>query len=287
MALDIGAHVSTAGGIDKAIGRAVEIGAEAVQVFASSPRAWAFKPPTDQAVGAFKQGASKAKLGPTVFHAVYLVALGAPDEALLLKSMESLINYMQTAERLGASGVIFHPASHRGAGYEAVEAQMVGAVHQVLKSAPGKVWLALENSAGMGDHIGSRFEELGRLVKAINHPRIRVCLDTQHAWAANYDVASPRGLDETLKQFDKAIGLKLLAAVHANDSKTERGSGVDRHENIGEGTIGADGFSTILAHPALGKVPFYLEVPGFDNSGPDKKNIDILTRLRKEAGAAR
>lgn len=285
--MDIGAHVSTAGGIDKAIGRAAEVGAEAIQVFPSSPRAWAFKPPTDQVVEAFKAGAKKANLGPTVFHAVYLVALGAPDEALLLKSVESLINYMQTAERLGAAGVIFHPASHRGAGYDAVEAQVVGAVNQVLKSSPGKAWLALENSAGMGDHIGSKFEQLGRLVKAIDNPRIRVCLDVQHAWAADYDVATSKGVDETLKQFDKHIGLPLLAAIHANDSKTDRGSAVDRHENIGEGSIGAGGFKAILGHPALKKVPFYLEVPGFEDSGPDKKNVDILKKLRKEAGAAR
>lgn len=285
--MDIGAHVSSAGGIDKAIGRAADLGAEAIQLFPSSPRAWAFKPPTEPAVEAFKAGAKKAGLGPTVFHAVYLVALGAPDEALLLKSVESLINYMQTAERLGAAGVIFHPASHRGAGYEAVEAQVVGAVNQVLKSSPGKAWLALENSAGMGDHIGSKFDQLGRLVKAINNPRIRVCLDTQHAWAADYDLATPKGVDETLKQFDKHIGLGLLAAIHANDSKTDRASAVDRHENIGEGSIGAAGFKAILGHPALKKVPFYLEVPGFEDSGPDKKNVDILKKLRKEAGAAR
>ncbi|MBI4305516.1 MAG: deoxyribonuclease IV, partial [Chloroflexi bacterium] len=189
--MDLGAHVSTAGGVEKAIPRAVEMGAEAIQIFVSSPRMWAFKAPTDQVAASFKDAAAKAKLGPTVFHAVYLVAVGAPDEALLLKSVESLINYVKTADVLGAEGVIFHPASHKGAGYDAVEAQVVGAVHTVLKSAPGKAWLAFENSAGMGDHIGSKFEQLGRLVKAISHPRVRVCLDTQHAWAANYDVATP------------------------------------------------------------------------------------------------
>ena len=278
----IGAHVSTAGGIEKAVARAVELGAEAMQVFPSSPRAWAFKAPTEQTATAFQQAAKKARLGPTVFHAVYLVAIGALDEALVLRSVESLINYVKTADVLGAEGVIFHPASHRGAGYDAVEAQVVGAVHTVLKSAPGKAWLALENSAGMGDHIGSKFEQLGRLVKAINHPRVRVCLDTQHAWAANYDVATPKGLDQTLNEFDKHIGLKLLSAVHANDSKTPRGSAVDRHENIGEGTIGTAGFRTILANQQLARVPFYLEVPGFEDTGPDKKNVDILKGIRDD-----
>lgn len=280
----LGAHVSTAGGVEKAVARAVEMGAEAMQIFPSSPRAWAFKAPTEQAAAAFKSAAGKARLGPTVFHAIYLIALGAPDEALVLRSVESLINYMKTAEMLGAEGVIFHPASHRGAGYDAVEAQVVGAVHTILNSAPGKAWLALENSAGMGDHIGSKFEQLGRLLKAINHPRMRVCLDTQHAWAANYDVATPKGLDATLSEFEKHIGLKLLAAVHANDSKTPRGSAVDRHENIGEGTVGRAGFRNILANEQLGRLPFYLEVPGFEDTGPDKKNVDILKEIRREAG---
>jgi deoxyribonuclease-4 len=283
----IGAHISTAGGIEKAVPRAVEMGAEAMQIFASSPRAWAFKAPTEQAANGFKQAAAKAGLGPTVFHAAYLVALGAPDEALLLKSVESLVNYLKTAETLGADGVIFHPASHRGAGYDAVEAQIVGAVRTILKSAPGRPWLALENSAGMGDHIGSKFDELGRLVKAIAHPRIRVCLDTQHAWAAGYDVATQKGLDQTLGEFDRHIGLKLMAAVHANDSKTPRGSSVDRHENIGEGTIGRAGFRTILAHPHFAKLPLYLEVPGFEDTGPDKRNVDILKAIRKEAGTSK
>jgi deoxyribonuclease-4 len=278
----IGAHVSAAGGIEKAVSRAVEMGAEAMQVFPSSPRAWAFKAPTDQTVAAFKKAATEAKLGPTVFHAVYLVALGAPDEGLVAKSVESLINYLKTADRLGAAGVVFHPASHRGAGYDAVEAQIVGAVHLILKQAPGAAWLAIENSAGMGDHIGSKFEQLGRLVKAIDRPRVRVCLDTQHMWAANYDVATPNGLDEALNEFDKHVGLKLLAAVHANDSKTPRGSGVDRHENIGQGMIGAEGFKTILRNKELTRAPLYLEVPGFEDTGPDKKNVDILKKIRQE-----
>ncbi|MBI4220005.1 MAG: deoxyribonuclease IV [Chloroflexi bacterium] len=160
-------------------------------------------------------------------------------------------------------------------------------MHTVLKSAPGKAWLALENSAGMGDHIGSKFEQLGRLVKAINHPRVRVCLDTQHAWAANYDVATPKGLEQTLSEFDQHIGLKLLAAIHVNDSKNDRGSAVDRHENIGQGKIGSAGIKNILSHPAFAKIPMYLEVPGFEDQGPDKKNMDILKALRKEAGVSR
>ena len=285
--MEIGAHVSTAGGIEKAVPRAVEIGAEAIQIFPSSPRMWRYKDPTDASVEKFKQATVDAGLGPTIFHGIYLVTLSAKDPALYERGVESLTNYLRLAEKLGAAGVVFHPSSHRGAGYEVIERQFVDGVRRVLDEAPGETWLALENSAGMGDHIGSKFKELGRLIRAIDCPRIRVCLDTQHMWAAGYDVASPDGLDATLVEFDKLVGLDLLAAVHANDSKTARGSAVDRHENIGEGTIGREGFLNILRYPAFQHVPFYLEVPGFESNGPDKRNIDILKTLRTEAGSQR
>lgn len=285
--MHIGAHVSAAGGVDKTVARTAEIGAEAMQIFPSSPRMWRFKDPADAVIEGFKSSAAEAGLGPTIFHGIYLVALGAPDTGLLQKSVDSLTSYMRLAERMGIAGVVFHPASHRGVGYESVEDQFVEAVHGILEAAPGSPWMALENSAGMGDHIGSKFSELGRLVKAIDHPRIRVCLDTQHMWAADYDVATRAGLDAALDEFDQHIGLDRLAAIHANDSKTARGSAVDRHENIGEGTIGRDGFAAILAHPAFQNLPFYLEVPGFEKGGPDKKNVDILKEIRAELGVAR
>ncbi len=282
----VGAHVSAAGGIDNAVQRAVEIGAEAIQTFPSSPRAWRWKPLADENVEKFRAAADEAGLGPTVFHAIYLVALGSSDEALVERSVESLANYMEAAEQLGAAGVIFHPASHKGAGYEAVEGQIVKAIHRVLDASPGEAWLALETSAGMGDHIGSKFEEMGALVKAIDHPRIRVCLDTQHVWAAGYDIATADGMNETIGQFDEHIGLDLLTAIHANDSKTPNGSAVDRHENLGEGSIGLDGFRTVLSHDALRDVPLYLEVPGFEGGGPDEENVSRLKGIREELGLA-
>lgn len=245
---------------------------------------WRFKELPDQNVEKFKAAAAAANLGPTIFHGIYLVALGSPDPSLVERSIESLISYLSTAEKLDAAGVVFHPASHRGAGYDAVEKQMVDAIHRVLAASPGDAWLALENSAGMGDHIGSKFEELGKLVKAIDHPRIRVCLDTQHAWAAGYDMATPEGLDDALADLDRHVGLELLAAIHANDSKTPLGSAVDRHENIGQGAIGIGGFTAVLGNDLIQDVPLYLEVPGFDKAGPDKKNLDILKKIRLDLG---
>jgi deoxyribonuclease IV len=276
----LGAHVSASGGIEKAIGRAREIGAEAVQIFPSSPRMWRFKMTPEANIAKFQDAAKEAEMGPTVFHGIYLCALASEDEALVERSIESLTNYLTLAEAMQIEGVLFHPASHRGRGYEAVEGQFIEGVNAILDAAPGTPWLALENSAGMGDHIGSKFEELGRLIKAIGNPRIKVCLDTQHAWAAGYDVATVDGINATMDEFDREIGLDLLKAVHCNDSKTPIGSAVDRHENIGEGEIGISGFESILGHAAFAEVPFYLEVPGFEKGGPDKKNMDIIKSIR-------
>ena len=281
----IGAHVSTAGGVTNAIGRAQEIGAECMQIFASSPRMWAAKVISEKDGNAFQEGVKAAGLGPTVLHAKYLVALGAPDEALVEKSVNALIADMKSAEALGALGVIFHPASHRGQGLDEVYDQFVGAVKRVLDEAPGKALLMLETSAGSGDHIGSKFSELGRLIKGTGSPRVAACLDTQHVWAAGYNIADKADLNKAMDEWDAEIGLDRLRAVHANDSKRPLGSAVDRHDNIGEGDIGEEGFKTVLAHPAFRDVPFYLEVPGVDGSGPDKHNIDALKRIRELVGA--
>ncbi len=282
--MKVGAHVSTAGGLDKAIDRAQDMGAEAIQIFISSPRGWAFKPVPQAMASTFREKAANAGIGPTFFHGIYLVSLGAPTEENLAKSVQALTDYMQAAGELGSSGVIFHAGSHRGAGYQGVFDQAVGAMDRVLTASPEGVRLTMENSAGMGDHICSKFEEIGRLMKALASPNVKVCLDTQHLFAAGYDVTSKEGLDRVMEEFDREIGLSNLVAVHANDSKTPFASGVDRHENIGQGHMGLDTFRVIMAHPAFRDVPFLLEVPGEDGKGPDKANLDVLKGLREELG---
>ena len=155
---------------------------------------------------------------------------------------------------------------------------------KVLDKSPDNVWLCLENSAGMGAHIGSSFQEMGALINRVDHPNMKVCLDTEHMFAAGYNIASSKEICDIMEEFDSEIGLEKLVAVHANDAKVELGSGVDRHENIGEGFIGLDGFKSIMSHFSFRKVPFFLEVPGFENDGPDKKNLDRLKSLRKGLG---
>ena len=281
----IGAHVKTTGGVDKAVDRAIDIGAECMQIFAASPRMWRVTPIKDKPLENYRAKMVESGLGPTIVHAKYLTALGSPNPELVEKSRKSLAEELTQTERLGALGLVFHPASHRGAGLDAVFQQFVEGVNIVLDAAPGDALLMLETSAGSGDHIGSKFEELGRLIKAIDNPRVATCFDTQHVWASGYNIVDKDGLDETMDEFDQEIGLDHLRCVHANDSMRERGSSVDRHDNIGEGLIGRDGFMNILAHPAFADVPFYLEVPGFEKDGPDKPNVDALKAIREEVSS--
>ncbi len=281
----IGGHVSAAGGANKAIARAEEIGAECFQIFASSPRMWAAKPIPDTIAEKYADEMKRSGMGPTVLHGKYLVALGAQDPELLAKSEVALQADMAAANKLGALGVIFHPASHRGQGFDAVVDQFAGSVRKILDNEPGDSLLMLETSAGAGDHIGSSFSELGTLIRAIGNDRVAVCLDTQHVWAAGYNIAAEDTLNETIDEFDKEIGIDLLKSVHANDSMRELGSSVDRHENIGDGLIGTAGFTTLMSHEAFKDVPFYLEVPGTGKSGPDKPNIDRLKAIRSQVGA--
>ncbi len=282
--MHIGAHVSASGGVDKAVARGEAIGADCIQIFAASPRMWRVPAIKDKPLEKYHAEMERAGLGPTIVHAKYLTALGSPNPELVEKSRASLTAELRETVRLKALGLVFHPASHRGAGLDAVFASFVEGVQQALNDAPGDSLLMLETSAGSGDHIGSKFSELGRIIKAVDNPRVAVCLDTQHVWAAGYDVVSRDGLDLMLDEFEREIGLDLLRCVHANDSMRQRGSSVDRHDNIGEGLIGRDGFLNILSHSAFAEIPFYLEVPGYDKKGPDKPNVDALKAIREEAG---
>lgn len=277
--MELGAHVSAAGGVDKAVGRAAAIGAEAIQLFASSPRGWKFRPIPDEKAESYKEKAVSKGITSTFLHGSYLVNIGGKPD-LVEKSINSLINHMNAAAQLGAKGVVFHSGSHKGVGFDAVFDQSIDALVQVLDNTDDDVQLIIENCAGMGAQIGASFAELGRMIKAVDSPRLTICLDTEHAFAAGYNIGDPEGIEKTMEEFEAEIGLDKLVVVHANDSKVEFGSGIDRHENIGEGYIGIEGFETIMRHPAFSEVPFLLEVPGTDRKGPDKPNLDRLKDIR-------
>jgi deoxyribonuclease IV len=276
----IGGHVSASGGIHTAVDRAEAIGAEAVQVFTQSPRTWR---PTDHDpanLERFKQRVAETGLQGVVCHALYLVNLSAPDDAIYEKSVAALRNSVEVACRIDADGVIFHVGSHLGAGFEAGLRRVVPALVDCLESCSEKTWLLIENTAGAGGTIGRSIEELAALVDALDrHPRIGICLDSCHLWASGYDVTDRAALDGVLDQVDREIGLDRLRALHVNDSKTPLGSNRDRHDNIGEGLMG-DGLGTFLSHPRLQGLPALLEVPGPEDKGPDAEQIRRAKALR-------
>ena len=280
----IGAHVSSAGGCQTVFGRAAEIGAEAIQLFVSAPQQWRAPNITEAQEHAFKDALAAASV-PVFFHGVYLVNLGSQDAGILARSVESLKNYLLWADRLGATGTIFHVGSHLGAGFETVLPQICRLMREVLEAAPGTSKLLMETNAGQGACVGRTFGELGAILRGLDDDRrVGICIDTCHVFAMGYDIATKEGCEIAMTEFDREIGVDRLFAVHANDSKMPLGGVRDRHENIGDGHIGYDGFRSVMAHPAFRDVPFLLEVPGLEGKGPDTPNVQRLKTIRAELG---
>jgi deoxyribonuclease-4 len=277
----IGAHC--AGGIRAALARAQTIGAECLQIFASAPQMWRAPSHKPEDVQSFVDGCQAAELGPVFLHSVYLLNLASPNPDNVAKSVQSIKDHLAWADRLCAEGLVIHIGSAGKEEYAVAEDRVVGALGSMLGEIDGKAQLLLETCAGQGATIGRSFDELGRIIKRLDgHPRLGVCLDTCHVFAAGYGIHEDGGVERMLSELDAAVGLDRLHCIHANDSKGAFGSNVDRHENLGNGQIGEAPFGQLLARPELADVPFILEVPGFDNDGPDRPNIDFLKRLRAQ-----
>lgn len=281
----IGAHVSSAGGPHNAFPKAAAMGAEALQVFLSAPQQWRAPALSDEQTDLFITARETAGV-PVFTHAIYLINFGSQDPAIHEKSVASLGGYLEWAGKLGIEGVIVHVGSHLGLGFDAVREQACRLLGNALQSAPANVSLLLENNAGQGNCMGRSFAELGSLIRGLgDDPRLGICLDTCHAFAMGYDLATREGCELAMTELANEVGNGRLRAVHANDSKGPLGGVKDRHENIGDGSIGYDGFRTLMSHAAFAEVPFLLEVPGIDGKGPDAENVSRLKRLRAEAGA--
>jgi deoxyribonuclease-4 len=276
----IGAHVSSAGHIDVAIDHGLELGAEMVQIFGAAPQMWRRKEHPESDVAAFRAKAEEHGIGPNFIHGVYLTNLATADPEHLEKGVATLTADMRLGSGLGVAGVIFHVGSHKGMGFDHVLPQMAKAMRRVLDDSPDDIALCIENNAGTGDSVCSSFDEIGRLMTAIASDRVKVCVDTCHAYSAGYDLAGAEGLELTLSEIEKEVGLANVVAVHANDSKTPLGSGKDRHENIGWGSMGMSGFRNLFRRGAFQNAAWMLEVPGFEGGGPDELNLDILKALR-------
>jgi deoxyribonuclease IV len=275
-----GAHCS--GGVKKALDNAVEMDADAVQLFVQSPRTWRFPDHDPADLDAFRSKREAAGL-PALVHALYLVNLAAPDDAIYAKSVDTMRATVDAACAIEADGVIFHIGSHLGAGFETGLARVVPALEQVLDRCNERTWLLMENSAGAGGTMGRSIDELVAIFDALGrHERLGVCLDSCHLFVSGVDVTDAPTWNALLEDVDARIGLDRLRALHANDAKAPLGSNRDRHDNIGEGLIG-EGLRVFLGHPKLQSLPAVLEVPGADGKGPNADEIRKLRELHARA----
>jgi deoxyribonuclease-4 len=271
-----GGHCS--GGVKKALDRAAEMGFEAVQLFAQSPRAWRFPEHDPDDLARFRERRSELGQEAAFVHALYLINLASPDDTLYGRSVETLRKTVVAACAIEADGVVAHVGSHLGAGLDAGLDRVVEAVGNVLDLCTDRTWLLLENTAGAGDTIGRSVEELALIHDRLDaHRRLGLCLDSCHLFASGYDVTDRDALDRLLDEVDRAVGLDRLRALHVNDSQAPLGSNRDRHANIGEGLMG-EKLGAFLAHPSLQHLPALLEVPGEDGHGP---NADEVRKLRE------
>lgn len=274
----IGAHVSSSVSLDLSLERASHLGAECSQIFISPPRQWSQIDHPREEIESYLKKAQELNISPNFIHGTYLINLGTSNPEHLLRSIDWLIYSLKTADKLKSQGTIFHPGSHKGLGFNQVLKQIIESLIKILEATPQTTQLILENSVGNGGSIGS-FEEFAQIKEAIPNPRLKFCLDTQHSFAAGFDWREKDVLEKFIKMFDQSIGWEHLVAIHCNDSKVELGAKRDRHENIGEGFIGNEGFRNFLNNPKFSNLPFILEVPGFGGDGPDQENIKILKNL--------
>ena len=260
----LGAHVPTAGGLHHAPAHGRDIGATAIQVFTRNQRQWAARPLEKDEATAFREALAESGVRAVMAHGSYLVNLASPDPTLSARGREAFRVEMERCHALGIPSLVFHPGAHLGAGDEAglrTVARGLDAVFAACRRAA--VMPLVEITAGQGSCVGHRFEHLAEILTRVKSPeRVGVCLDTCHLFAAGYDIATPRGYDKTLAEFDRVVGLGKLRAMHLNDSRTPMGSRVDRHAPIGEGSLGLRTFRRLLADPRLRDVPKVLETPG-------------------------
>jgi deoxyribonuclease IV len=259
----LGAHMSIGGGADKAIARACSIGGTAMQIFVKNNMQWFARPLTREEIRAFIAHEKRAELASVFAHSSYLINLAATNPQFHANSIRALAEELIRADQLELPFLVLHPGAHLGAGAEAGLEKVVASIDQMFRQIPTvKTRIALETTAGQGSCLGHRFEEIAYVLQNVAEPeRLCVCLDTAHVFAAGYNLSSARGTAQTFREFDSVVGLTNLAALHLNDSKTERGSRVDRHAHIGEGKIGLEAFRWIMRDRRFRKVPKVLETP--------------------------
>jgi deoxyribonuclease-4 len=294
--LRIGIHASISGSYLNALESARKLGCNALQIFSASPRMWAGGPsriPENDAA-AFRARREELQLGPLVIHANYLINLAGTQPMLRTRSIQAFQDEVVRAVALGADFLVVHPGARGESSVEAAIANIVDSIKQAVRRVQlGSLRILIENTAGMGTAVGSRLEEVAAIVRGLSASGAGACLDTAHLFAAGYDISTEAGLETTIAQIDKTIGLENVYVWHVNDSKIALGGKVDRHEHIGKGKIKAAAFERILRHPRLGASPatgvpgraFLLETP-IEEPGDDRRNVAKLWELSGENGPA-
>lgn len=283
----IGAHVSPAGGLPKAIERGVERGCEAIQIFNQSPRMW--KPTTyrEEDIAAFREAMADSPIEAVLIHAVYLLNCASEDEEIRAKSLASLTHSLRVGHAIGATGVVLHPGSAKTGHVGEAIARAGKTIKEALSDSEG-CELHLENTAGAGGTLGRSFEELAALIDAAGAgKRLGVCLDSCHLLASGYDIRTPERMGSVLRECSRKLGRGVVRSLHLNDSQTPLGSNRDRHANVGKGELGRKGCSAFLSAPSLQKLPCILETPGEKREGPGRKEVALARRLRDQGIAAR
>ncbi len=281
----LGAHESVAGGYHKAFERGEKDGCETIQIFTKNANRWKGREMTDADVEKFKNAWEESSIGPVISHDSYLINLASPKDELWEKSKKAFLVEMERAERLGLDYLNFHPGSHTGSGKEKGVERVIAALGDILdKTASFKIVILIENTAGHGTSMGSSFEEIAEMLEGVDSPeRIGACYDTCHGFAAGYDIRDAEAYEKTFQEWGGTIGISNLKAFHLNDSKKELGKNVDRHEQIGEGKIGKEGFKLLVNDERFEKLPGVLETPPLP-SGDDsyKKNLKLLKGMRED-----
>ena len=275
----LGAHMSISGGVQKAVVRGQEVGCEALQIFTKNSNQWKAKPLTATEVKAFRDACQAASIGPVIAHSAYLINMAAPDEALYEKSIQAFLDELQRCELLGIPYLVVHPGAHMGAGEEQGLRRIAAAINRIHRETPTmQAAIALEVTAGQGTVLAYKFEHFAAILEQVDEPgRLGFCLDTCHLLAAGYDFRTRKSYDQMMDAWDELVGIERIRVIHLNDSKKDLGSRVDRHEHIGQGCIGTEGFGFLLNDRRLAALPMVLETPKDDDA--DVRNLATLRRL--------
>lgn len=279
--MPLGAHVSIAGGVDKAILRGHEVGCDTIQIFTRSPRQWRPRVLEEEEIRRFRQNKRETGIDPVVAHDCYLVNLGSPDEELWTKSLRVFVEELGHCRALDVPYLVIHPGSHVGAGEDAGLRRIAQALDEARVLTEGyEVEVLLENTAGQGTNLGYDFEQLARLFDLVaSDSWLGACFDTCHAFTAGYELRTREGYEATFKEFDELIGLERIKFMHLNDAKGDLGGRLDRHEHIGRGKLGLEPFRMLLNDKRFRHLPMVLETPKGRGLEDDRENLRVLRGL--------